>query len=112
MLRTIWQIAVLSLGFALVASSPASADTDTKRIGNTDGKEFTAACPDGMAIAGFGYNYSERQLLAVVAICREVDEAGDPFGVAPKAGKFKGAAGGSGAQPIACDNDKVVHSLE
>lgn len=98
------------LGLCGVTSSALAAET--RHLGNTDGKAFTAACPDGLGIVGFAYNYSDTQLLAVTPLCRVVDATGNASGVVPKAGSFKGASGGSGAEPIVCKNDQAVRGLE
>lgn len=98
------------LGPCGAASSVLAAET--KHLGNTDGKAFTAACADGLGIVGFAYNYSDTQLLAVAPICRVVDANGHATGVVPKLGSFKGASGGSGAEPIVCRNDQAVRGLE
>lgn len=58
------------LGPCGAASSVLAAET--RHLGNTDGKAFTAACPDGLGIMGFAYNYSNAQLLAVALPCRQV----------------------------------------
>lgn len=98
------------LGPCGAASSVLAAET--KHLGNTDGKAFTAACADGLGIVGFAYNYSDTQLLAVAPICRVVGADGHATGVVPKLGSFKGASGGSGAEPIVCRNDQAVRGLE
>lgn len=102
----------LSLCLALVAVgiAPVGA-SETRRIGNTDGKPFTASCGPGMAVSGFAYNSAE-QLKAVAPLCRNIDADGRTTGPVAKAGPMKGVAQGNEGKPRSCIDGQAVYRLD
>ena len=113
MIRKLPQLLAVGL---LVLTSGAIA-SDSKLIGNTDGKAFVSECPPGKAVVGWKYNSDDR-LRAIVALCNMVDPATGAAGGAIRpasdtliGGDFgAGAEGGSGERK--CKHPThVVHSL-
>lgn len=103
---------ILMLVFGVMFSGIATSNgAETKRVGNTDGKAFSAACSAGMAIVGFGYN-SGAQLQAIVPFCRKIDADGHTSGNVPKTGSMKGVAAGSEGKPVMCHDGQAVNRLD
>jgi hypothetical protein len=65
-------LALLALVVPLAFASAALADSKTKLIGNSSGTPFTAACPEGQALVGWGYNATDH-LTSIAPMCQPVD---------------------------------------
>ena len=104
-------LSVVLVPCLLLAGLATSHAAETRRIGNTDGKAFSAGCPAGMAIIGFVYHSAE-QLRSIVPYCQAIDAEGRTMGTVAKLGKFQGVAEGPVSEPVTCKENQTVRRLD
>lgn len=109
-------VACLGLAASLAQVPSALAATETKTVGNQNGKQFASECPAGKAVFGWQYNSDDR-LRAIAVLCIDIDEAtGTTGGIAkPAAGGLVGGdfglGGGAGSGERTCQAGQAVQSL-
>jgi hypothetical protein len=112
------RLLAVMIGLAPAGFAPGvMADTATRIVGNSDGTPFKIACPPGEALAGWGYNATDR-LTAIGMICQKIADSDDGkilVGAPPPSANFKGAQmpGEAAGDDLVCpDTGGIIRSLQ